>query len=155
VVFLPEKRRESRFFTIKKEKPEQEASEEKDTEEREEETVEEAPEEDKGRALEAEEKPEQEAPKEEETEKREEETVEELVEEAEHLRPTIPKLREPYTPEHIKEEIYRLTGALKTLDGKLDRKEISLEEYAEKSKKLNLMLANLYEKKIKRELGIR
>ncbi len=146
MVFLPEKRRKSRFFRIRKEEPEEE------------ETEEEAPEEEAGKEA---------------SEEIEEETAEKLVKgaleeeeagapeakekpaEAERLPPSIPTPREPETLRRVKEDIYRLKGALKTLEKKLDRKEISPEEYAEKSKKLNLMLANLQEKKIKHELGIR
>ncbi|MBA7620204.1 hypothetical protein ES703_27549 [subsurface metagenome] len=126
MVFLPEKHRKSRFFKIKKEEPEELE------EETAEELVKETLEEEEAKAPEAEEKP----------------------EEPERLQPPLPTPRKPDVLRQVKEDIYRLKGALKTLKGKLDRKEISQEEYEEKSKKLKLMLANLYEKKIKRELGI-
>lgn len=131
MVFLPEKRRESRFFKVKREEPEEEESEELE-EETAEELVKETLKEEEAEVPEAEEKPGG----------------------TERLRPPTPTLRKRDILRQVKEDIYRLKGTLKTLKGKLDRKEISKEEYEEKSKKLNLMLANLYEKKIKRELGI-
>ncbi len=133
MVLLPEKYKKSRFFKIRKEPEEEEAEEE--VEEEEEAGPEEAA---KGPMKEA----------------VREGGAEEGPEEPERLRPSLPAPREPDPLRHIKEEIYRLNGALKTLGDKLDRKEINQEEYEKRSKNLTLMLANLYEKKIKRELGI-